>query len=144
MYVMLNLTLWTIPARARAVYAPLEKPNRQILSPAVSAYSGKGDIYFLVRKEYAQFCMRNSYPSARKISQSARTRFFQPTHNVRMQVPRDHHIQCFGELCHAWCSDLGCNVCSYPGLPGDEQSKARSAWQCIPDSTPSADSCRLS
>lgn len=31
-----TLTLWTIPANARAVYAPRENPNMQILSPSLS------------------------------------------------------------------------------------------------------------
>ena len=38
------------------------------------------------------------------------------THDMRVQVPCDHHIQSLGDFCHHRCSDLRCGVCPDTGL----------------------------
>ena len=95
-------TLVSIPAKARAVYAPRENPKMHILSP----YWSIQIIWVMARsrpeqgRHHVQFCIRNSYPAGgggTGLYQANKGDSHTLTLRVKRQAPSDRQIQDFGK-----------------------------------------------
>lgn len=115
-------TFLIIPANARAVYAPRENPNKQILSPALSSRQKLVPLEMKVWRDLLRTVVHDELVRlcTGTCEKACESQQLKPLHTFHMvaQVPGYSLIRPFGELVQPWTRSSICwwSIRSYTSL----------------------------